>query len=538
MSLNEITTKRSKNSLNIRKRLRDDFTFYAEKCLKIRQKVRDVDNSSIKPFEFNRAQKYLHSRLEEQKGRLGKVRALILKGRQQGCSTYVCGRFYHLTTNSFGTKTFILAHEQKATDNLFEIAQRFYDNTPEQVRPSATTNNRKKIIFGNLDSGYSVGTTKNKDVGRSDTIQLFHGSEVGFWIHADEHAKGILQTIPDQPGTEIILESTANGIGNYFHQKWLQASAGLSEYIAVFIPWFWQEEYSKELPPDFCLTEKEDEIKNFYKLTNEQIYWRRTKIVEFTVKGKDGEKSFQQEYPCNPQEAFISQEEDYHIESDVVMRARKSDITLEETHGDLIIGVDPAREGDDRTCIIRRKGRVAYKLETYVKRKSTYITGVLRQIIELEKPYQMCIDGCNLGSAIYDQLLEMGYGDIIKRVPGNMSPMDKDRYLNKRAEMWDGCKRWLEDEPSKIPDDDILHADLCGIKSSHNSNTQLIMESKERMKKRGQVSPDSADALCLTFAFPRSSLAKKNEKERQLMAFANENRRIDSIRNSRYEIEI
>jgi len=525
--------------LNIRTRLKDDFEFYALSCLKIREKARDGDNdSSIKPFVFNKAQQYLHEKLEDQRRTTGKVRALILKGRQQGCSTYVAGRFYHRTTHSFGTKTFIFAHKQKATDNLFEIADRYYKNTPEEVKPQATTNNKKRLIFGNLDSGYSVGTSESKDVGRSDTIQLFHGSEVGFWSNAEEHAKGILQAVPDQPGTEIILESTANGIGNFFHQKWQQASAGLSDYIAIFIPWYWQDEYSKEVPPDFILTEKEEELKELYELKDEQIYWRRIKIIDFTINGKDGEKSFQQEYPCNQTEAFVSQDQDYHIDSDLVMRARKSTLRLDETHGDLIIGVDPAREGDDRTCIIRRKGRVSYNLESYVKRKATYIVGVIRNIIETEKPYRVFIDGCNLGCAIYDFLCEMGYEHIVFKVPGAMSPLNKERYQNKRAEMWDSLKKWLEDEPCRIPDDDSLHADLCGIKSSHNSNTQLIMESKEKMKKRGIVSPDSADALCLTFAFPRGSMANNEIGKAASQQFAAQSMRLRESRGNLYESDI
>ena len=73
--------------------LRDDYEFYARNCLKIRTK-----SGAIAPLTFNRAQRYIHERIEEQRQQTGRVRALILKGRQQGCSTYVGGRFYHRTT--------------------------------------------------------------------------------------------------------------------------------------------------------------------------------------------------------------------------------------------------------------------------------------------------------------------------------------------------------------------------------------------------------------------------------------------------------
>lgn len=91
--------------------------------------------------------------------------------------------------------------------------------------------NAKELYFSDIDSGYKVGTAGTKGVGRSSTIQYFHGSEVAFWPHAETHAAGVLQAIPKEPGTEIILESTANGIGNYFHKMWREAERGESEYI-------------------------------------------------------------------------------------------------------------------------------------------------------------------------------------------------------------------------------------------------------------------------------------------------------------------
>ena len=134
-----------------------------------------------------------------------------------------------------------------------------------------------------------------------------------------------MQAVPNAPGTEIILESTANGVGNFFHQQWQQAEAGQSEYIAIFVPWFWQDEYTLDLPADFAVTADEDDLKRFHGLTNGQIAWRRNKIQELSVNGMDGIKAFKQEYPCQPDEAFQLTGEDSYIASDIVMRARKGD---------------------------------------------------------------------------------------------------------------------------------------------------------------------------------------------------------------------
>lgn len=481
----------------IRQKLKDDFIHYAAKCLVIRPK-----KGAVSPFTLNRVQRYLHEKLEQQKGQTGKVRALVLKGRQQGCSTYVGGRFYHKVSHSFGVQAFILTHALDATSNLYKMAQRFHANTPSVVRPQVTTSNAKELIFGKLDSGYKVGTAENKSVGRSSTIQLFHGSELAFWANCEEHAKGILQAIPDEPGTEVILESTANGVGNYFHQLWQKAEAGLSEYIAVFLPWYWQDEYIKNPPNDFSPTAEESTLQEQYNLSNEQLCWRRNKIVELSIAGVDGEKAFAQEYPCNSTEAFQLTGEDSYIDSFSVMRARKC---IAEKYGSLIIGVDPARFGDDRTSIIRRRGRVAYGLESYSKKDTMEVVGIVNKIIQSEKPFRVCVDVGGLGAGVVDRLKELGHSELIVSVNSGSKPLDAEKYYNKRAEMWGNLKAWLADEPCSLPDSDSLHADICGLKYKFDSNSRLRMESKEDAKKRGVRSPDEADSLCLTFTLPSSA---------------------------------
>jgi hypothetical protein len=478
----------------IRQRLKDDFAHYALKCLKIRS-----ESGQIVPFTLNTAQKFIHARLQAQKDSTGIVRAVVLKGRQQGCSTYVGARFYHQVTHRRGTQAFILTHALDATQNLYKMAQRYYDNTPALVKPEVTTSNAKELVFGDLDSGYKLGTAENKSVGRSSTIQLLHGSEVAFWANADEHAKGIMQAVPGLDGTEIILESTANGVGNYYHQQWQRAEAGQSEFIAVFVPWYWQDKYKKCITDSFSTEPEEDELKRQYMLTDEQINWRRYKIAELSVSGIDGEKAFKQEYPCNPTEAFQLTGEDSYINAETVMLARK---TNAESYGPLLIGVDPARFGDDRTSIIRRKGRVAYNLQSYVKKDTMEVVGLVSRIIQTENPDKVFVDVGGLGAGVVDRLNELGYKQLIVPVNAGSKPLDGNKYTNKRAEMWGEMHAWLNDIPSQIPDSDSLHADLCGVKYKFDSNTRLQLEKKEDMKKRGIRSSDEADALALTFAYP------------------------------------
>ena len=482
----------------IRQKLKDDFQHYASKCLKIRAK-----SGKVLPFELNVAQQYIHERVEEQRARTGRVRALILKGRQQGCSTYVEGRFYWRVSHTKGVRAFILTHEEEATNNLFEIANRYHENCPAPVKPSTSAANAKELYFNRLDSGYKVGTAGNKAVGRSSTVQFFHGSEVGFWPNAQQHAAGILQAIPDVDGTEAFLESTANGVGNFFHQQWQAAEAGQSDYIAIFVPWYWQPEYRKVLPEGFKLTDEEQEYCAVYGLDLEQMVWRRAKIAELR-----DETLFKQEYPATAAEAFQVSGLDPYIKAELVMTARKTDA---EAYGPKLIGVDPARFGDDRTSICFREGRKVHWIRSYSKKDTMEVVGIVKLAIEEVGANQCAIDVGGLGAGVYDRLLEVVDTSSCKVVSVNSasSPLNATKYTNRRAEMWGEVKEWLIAQPASIPDSDELQADLTQIRFAYDSNSALKMERKEDMKKRGFRSPDMADALGLTFAEPFLTVVKR-----------------------------
>jgi len=512
----------------IRRRLRDDFAHYSKKCLSIRTK-----DGEIAPFVLNSCQEFIHARVEQQRATIAKVRCIILKGRQQGCSTYIEGRFYWLVTHRFGVRAFILTHDNEATNNLFDMAKRYHEHCPLVVRPTVLASNAKELIFDGLDSGYKLGTAGNKAVGRSSTVQLLHSSEVAYQPNAAEHAKGIMQTVPNAAGTEIFLESTANGIGNYFHEQWQLAEAGDSEFIPIFIPWYWQAEYSREVTPDFAKTIEEEELVRLYNLTPEQLMWRRFKIIEMSVGGVDGTKEFMQEYPCNATEAFQLTGEDTFIKPNIVMLARKC---TAEAYGGLVLGVDPARFGDDRTSIIRRRGRCAYKLESHKKKDLMEVTGIVHRIIVEENPDKVCIDIGGLGAGVYDRLCELVDRKILVAVNSGSTPLNQKIYYNKRAEMWGTLGEWLMDFPVQIPDNDSLHADLCGVRYKFDSNSRLVLEKKEDMKKRGIRSPDEAEALCLTFAVPDTAVINtiKRKDSRTAKELAQSFSRIDRLKKSAY----
>jgi len=484
-----------------RARMAVDLAFYADHALKIRAK-----SGKVIAFTMNRAQRHIHDQLEAQKAATGRVRALILKGRQQGCSTYVGARYYHRTTMERGYRTFILTHEDQATQNLFEMVNRYHENCLQDVRPSTGAANAKELFFDQLDSGYKVGTAGTKGVGRSSTIQLFHGSEVAFWPHADTHAAGVLQAVPEEAGTEVILESTANGVGNFYHQKWIDAERGVGDFIAIFVPWFWQEEYRKPVADGFVMTDEERAYATAYDLDPQQVMWRRNKIAEL----KDP-VLFKQEYPATSAEAFQMSGHDSFIKPELVVKARK---TVAEASGPLVVGLDPARFGDDASSMAFRRGRQVSKVERREKLDTMAVAGWAKQVLDTDKPARMFIDVGGLGAGIYDRLVELGYGDTVRAVNFGSAPLEPARLdkrgnelgggpVNRRAEMWMTSRDWL-DEPAgvQIPDDDKLQADACGPGYKYDSSSRVLLEKKEDMRRRGVHSPDGWDAVALTFAEP------------------------------------
>jgi len=500
----------------VRSRMRDDFQYYAPRCLKIMTKPDFHGHASVVPFRFNAAQRYIHKRIEQQRADTGMVRAIILKGRQQGASTYTEGRFYWKTTNNKGQKTYILTHKDEATQNLFTMVERYHDHAPEFVKPNVGSNNKKEMVFDRLDSRYQVATAGAKGAGRSATLINVHGSEVAYWENAQSHLGGMLQAVPLAKGTEVILESTANGVGNVFHNQWKLAESGQSDFIAIFVPWFWQEEYARAIPDDFQINSDretvpegeltEEEYQEAYELSDEQIYWRRKKIIELGG-GDDGFFEFKKEYPATADEAFQASTRGSLISLRSVVKARKSNVA---TEGPLIIGVDPAGDGEnsDRTAIVRRRTRRIFGIQTFNKLNTMQIAGHIHKIIIQEKPSKVFIDVGGLGVGILDRLMELpGTAGIVVPINFGESAMEPDRYTNRKGEMAWSLKEWMDDPGgANIPDTDEVQADfLATPPDDPDSNNRRRLKDKKWVKKHAGFSPDIFDAACLTFAMPVGS---------------------------------
>jgi hypothetical protein len=479
---------------------------FAEDCLIIRDK-----GGRMIPLRFSTGQQYIHEKIEEQHRRTRRVRAIILKGRQQYSSTYCTARHFKRIATEFGKRAYILTHEIKATENLFEMVERYYKNMPPFLRPHAGAASAKELFFDVLDSGYMVGTAGTKGTGRSGTVQFFLGSEVAFWDNAKDHMAGVGQAVPNEDDTEVILESTANGIGNFFHQKWQTAIAGErdegddSDYVPIFVPWTWQAEYRRTPPPDFVMDDEEELYAQAYGCDAAQMYWRRLKIRD----DFEGDVSlFDQEYPATPELAFRAATPECLIPPALVARAMKNAGLAPHTDAPKLWGLDPAEYGDDRSALAKRQHRVVSEVKFWTKKGPAELIGLVAIEYDREpepKPQSIFVDTSST-IAVCEGLQALN----IPAVPVHFgeAAYEDHLYKNRRAEMWWASRDWLRDWPNSIPNDLQLQADATTVKMKPEASRRRQLESKEAMKKRGLKSPDGWDAVALTHAI-KVAIAQK-----------------------------
>lgn len=196
------------------------------------------------------------------------------------------------------------------------------------------------------------------------------------------------------------------------------------------------------------------------------------------------------------------------IASDVVQEAMKRE-AVAHLHDPLILGVDVARFGDDQSVIYFRKGRDGRTHAPIELRSLDTMALAARVALEFDK-YRadgLFVDETGIGAGVVDRLRQLGYpviGVQFGAKPDRALPgTDMHAYFNKRAEIWGEMREWLKG--GAIPDSVEIEQELTGPEYTfrlRDGRDAILLESKEDMKKRGLASPDIADALALTFAYP------------------------------------
>jgi hypothetical protein len=267
----------------------------------------------------------------------------------------------------------------------------------------------------------------------------------------------------------------------------------------------------------------------FYEAFNSKREFWTTKVVDArTVEGTD-KQVYQQiidEYGADSSQAhvevygqFPSEGDDQFISASLVDEAMKRP-KYQDQSAPIVIGVDPARFGADATVIAVRQGRDIIAIQRHRGDDTMTVVGHVIEAIEEYKPALVVIDEGGLGAGIVDRLKEQRYK--IKGVNFGNKSSNPVMYGNKRAEMWGKMKDWLK--TASIPLDRFLKTDLISPMMKPDSKGTIFLESKKDMKARGLASPDAADAICVTFAFPvahreaRESTQRRTYSDRGVVA--------------------
>jgi hypothetical protein len=254
--------------------------------------------------KFAWAQRELVNEIEWQYNNGLPVRIIVLKGRQLGCSTLTEAILFIWCFLHPGTNALVLSKDQESSDYLLGMYKLFWQRGPFQGLYETKYDRSNYMEWHGTRSSVTTDTANKADVGRSKTIQAAHCSEVAFWEKADEIVAGLGEAIPYEHGTIVIYESTAQGVGNFFHDEWNKAQTHQSTFTPMFFPWFKHTEYAVE-DHGLRFQDLEDDerelLKTYPEMTLAHLAWRRRKLQSYTNPEK-----FKEEYPCCPEEAFLS----------------------------------------------------------------------------------------------------------------------------------------------------------------------------------------------------------------------------------------
>lgn len=305
----------------LREEIIDNPEYLIELCFTVVNKEKKEE-----PFFLNDVQKefivILKKAIDDyEKGLITDISLLILKGRQQGFTTLITA--YQLA-NIITRKNFeglTLADEATNAEAIFQNKAKFiYDRLPEMLKPTEKFNSKRQLLFEKLNSSWAVNTA-TKEVGRSRTVNFFHGSECAFWRDGISSIQASLGETFTKNAIRI-YESTANGF-NDFREMWKSGA-----HINCFFQWWKTKEYmlnfeTKNMRTKFLndIDRKKGEwiydrlrwLKDEKQLNENQLYWYFKKYQSYIDK-----ELIKQEYPCTPEEAFIASGKCYFDKDNII----------------------------------------------------------------------------------------------------------------------------------------------------------------------------------------------------------------------------
>jgi hypothetical protein len=295
----------------------NDYSEFSKRYIKITNK-----KGQTVPLEQNYVQKQIDSKIKELRAQGIPPKIIVLKSRQMGVSTDTQGRMIYETTTKENRNGLIVSHEEDSTKAIFQKAKYMNDNLPDDIKPLQKASNATELIFdkpsyytGNgkgLHSKIEIKTAGTAGIGRSETRHYVHLSEFAFWRGSDVNSpdkqlSGILQAVPEDLDTWVIIESTANGL-NEFYDLWQAALKGENGFTPMFFPWYVHDEYESKVEDGEeqrlidSFSEYESWLYNELKLPLCKIKWWRESL---RTKCNNDINQMKQENPTTAEEAFI-----------------------------------------------------------------------------------------------------------------------------------------------------------------------------------------------------------------------------------------
>ena len=333
-----------------RLRIVEDFEFWCARCVTIRDKM---SGRSV-PFVLNRPQRRLVAVMEGQRMAGQPVRIILLKARQWGASTLVQMYLAWMQmVRHKGWNSIICGHKHTSSKSIKRMYNTLLRHYPREMLDEEDAD---KLRFSKLEGQPNVqqieardclvitGSSLSEDAARGYDLSMAHLSEVAFWKDSamhdpDDVVRSVCGSVVLKPETVIVLESTANGVGTFFHDEWLRAKSGSSDKEAVFVPWHEIGIYQREVVDAQALWEVMDKYEHALwddGCTLEQINWYHSKRREYR-----SHELMMAEYPTSDSEAFATSGHHVFAREDLDRLAQEcplAPMAVGEVQGDAIEG--------------------------------------------------------------------------------------------------------------------------------------------------------------------------------------------------------
>lgn len=344
------------------KNLREEIVEYPEKLIELAFTVVDKKKKII-PFFLNYVQHkfvdILNKAIKDyEEGLITNISILILKGRQQGFTTLITAIQLARTITRHNFEGLTLSDKSTNSDAIFQNKAKFiYNRLPDTIKPTEKYNSKKQLLFEKLNSSWAVETA-TKEVGRSRTVNFFHGSECAFWKDGIANIQASLGEAFTKDSIKI-YETTANGFNDY-RTMW-----NSGEHINCFFEWWLTPEYrlnfeTKNRRTKFLndiyrvkdwIHERLKWLLEEKELDENQLYWYYKKYNGYIDK-----ELIKQEYPCTPEEAFIASGKCY-FDKDALIKYIDKLETIEK-YG------------------VKKQGYFDYEIKYDAKKEKKYIDGI------------------------------------------------------------------------------------------------------------------------------------------------------------------